>query len=99
MARDADAANLSGSVLDIRGMPYATSPVINSGGVLYFHICWADNAGVGTSDVSFTVNKTGTYNYSSITAVSDGRDPLITLCLSQDAGGLKGPHCTGQRQR
>ena len=81
--RDADTSSLSGSVSDIRGVPYATSPVINSGGVLYSHICWADNAGVGTSDVTFTVNKTGTYSYLSITAVSDGRDPLITLCLSQ----------------
>ena len=64
VSRDADAASLSGSVSDIRGAPYATNPVINSGGVLYTHNCWADNAGVGTGDVSFTVNKTGTYSYS-----------------------------------
>ena len=64
VARDADAASLSGSVSDKRGVPYATSPVINSGGDLYSHICWADNAGVGTSDVLFTLNKTGTYSYS-----------------------------------
>ena len=64
VARDANAASLTGSVSDIRGAPYATNPVINSGGVLYTHNCWADNAGVGTGDVSFTVNKTGTYSYS-----------------------------------
>ena len=64
VAPDADAASLSGSVSDKRGVPYATSPVINSGGDLYSHICWADNAGVGTSDVLFTLNKTGTYSYS-----------------------------------
>ena len=64
VSRDADAASLSGSVSDVRGAPYAVSPVINSGGVLYRHTCWADNGGIGTGDVSFTVNKTGTYSYS-----------------------------------
>ena len=62
--RDADAASLTGSVSDVRGGIYTTTPVINSGGVLYRHNCWADNGGVGTGDVSFTVNKTGTYSYS-----------------------------------
>ena len=64
VSRDANAASLSGSVSDGRGGVYSTSPVINSGGVLYRHNCWADNGSVGTGDVSFTVNKTGTYSYS-----------------------------------
>jgi hypothetical protein len=64
VSRDADAASLTGSVSDVRGGIYTTAPVINSGGVLYKHNRWADNGSVGTGDVSFTVNKTGTYSYS-----------------------------------
>ena len=64
VSRDADAASLRGSVYDGRGAPYSTNPVINSGGVLYRHSCWADNGFTGTGDVSFTVNLAGTYSYS-----------------------------------
>ena len=64
VSRDADAASLTGSVSDGRGAPYTTFPVINSGGVLYRHSCWVDNGVIGSGDVSFTVNKTGTYSYS-----------------------------------
>jgi len=64
VARDADAASLSGSVSDVRGGIYTTAPVINTGGVLYRHVRWANDGSVGTGDVSFTVNKTGTYSYS-----------------------------------
>lgn len=63
VSRDADAANLSGSVSDVRGGSYTTAPVINSGGVLYKHARWADNGGTGTGDVSFTLNLAGTYTY------------------------------------
>lgn len=63
VSRDADAASLSGSVSDVRGGIYTTAPVINSGGVLYHHNRWANDGSVGTGDVSFTVNKTGTYSY------------------------------------
>ena len=64
VARDADAASLSGSVSDVRGGIYTTAPVINTGGVLYRHVRWANDGSVGTGDVLFTVNKTGTYSYS-----------------------------------
>ena len=50
VSRDADAASLTGSVSDVRGGIYTTAPVINSGGVLYRHVRWADNGSVGTGD-------------------------------------------------
>ena len=61
--RAADATNLSGSVSDVRGGIYTTAPVINSGGVFYKHVRWADNGGTGTGDVTFQLNKTATYSW------------------------------------
>ena len=61
--RAADATNLSGSVSDVRGGSYTTAPVINSGGVFYKHVRWADNGGTGTGDVTFQLNKTATYSW------------------------------------
>ena len=63
VVRDVNASSLSGSVSDVRGGSYTTSPRINTNGRLYTHVRWADNGGVGTGDISFNVNKTGTYTY------------------------------------
>lgn len=38
-------------------------PQINTFSRLYTHALWADNGSTGSMDMSFTVNKTGTYNY------------------------------------
>ena len=41
-------------------------PAINSsntGGRLYRHALWGDNGSTGSMDMTFTVDKTGTYNY------------------------------------
>ena len=38
-------------------------PQINTFNRLYTHALWGDNGSVGSMDMSFTVSKTGTYNY------------------------------------
>ena len=38
-------------------------PQINTFSRLYTHALWADNGATGSMDMSFTVSKTGTYNY------------------------------------
>ena len=38
-------------------------PQINTFSRLYTHSLWGNNTSVGSMDMSFTVNKTGTYNY------------------------------------
>jgi len=57
------AASMSGSVYDGRGDYWGTPPTINSGNYIYQHYRWADNGTVGTGDIQWTVNKTGTYHY------------------------------------
>ena len=38
-------------------------PQINTFSRLYTHALWGDNGSTGSMDMTFTVNKTGTYNY------------------------------------
>ena len=64
VAETVTASSLSGSVYDGRGGIYTTSPAINSGGYIYRSYTWADNGITGTGDISWVVNKTGTYHYS-----------------------------------
>ena len=57
------ASSLSGSVHDQRGGIYTTYPVINSGSYIYQSYTWADNGTTGTWNISWIVDKTGTYHY------------------------------------
>ena len=58
----ATASSYSGSVQNVRGAGYNSNPAINpSSSQIYSHVAWADNGGVNSGDVQFTVNKTGTY--------------------------------------
>jgi len=63
VAETVTAASMSGSVYDGRGSYWGTAPVINSGSHIYQHYRWADNGYTGTGNISWTVNKTGTYHY------------------------------------
>jgi hypothetical protein len=63
VAETVTAASMSGSVYDGRGGIYTTYPAINSGGYIYRSYTWADNGYTGTGNISWTVNKTGTYHY------------------------------------
>ena len=59
------ASNLTGSFTPNARYPAigGYDPQINTFSRLYTHALWADNGNTGSMDMSFTVNKTGTYNY------------------------------------
>ena len=59
------ASSLTGSYAPNARYPaiFGYDPQINTFNRLYTHALWGDNGSVGSMDMSFTVNKTGTYNY------------------------------------
>ncbi len=61
----ATASSLTGSFTPNARYPAigGYDPQINTFSRLYTHSLWADNGNTGSMDMSFTVNKTGTYNY------------------------------------
>lgn len=59
------ASSLTGSYAPNKRYPAigGYDPQINTFNRLYTHALWGDNGSVGSMDMSFTVSKTGTYNY------------------------------------
>jgi plastocyanin len=59
------ASSLTGSYAPNARYPAISGydPQINTFSRLYTHALWGDNGSTGSMDMTFTVNKTGTYNY------------------------------------
>lgn len=65
IAEAVTASSLTGSFAANKRYPAigGYDPQINTFNRLYTHALWGDNGSTGSMDMSFTVSKTGTYNY------------------------------------